>query len=299
MIKNFPKKPHWIILGPEQSWKTAFKQRGIWGIKEMLYPEWKALEPGDILFFYITKTIRGIVGVGRLKTKFVQDRPLWPDEIIARKVIYPFRFEFDIEYLIEEKEWKNKKIPIGLSIQEMRRGINILQKKTVENLYRNFKEKLNFDITGLIKKEPEIIVPKVKTAERIAVAPTHNELQDLIFQIGRLNRFISEKEYPMGNERLDVVWRKVEGSVPTYVFEVQLGGDVYHALGKLKHSFDIWNSNIFLIAEKEDIEKAEILLDGTFHEIKDRIRIIPTQKIYELFHQKKKWIDIEKEIGLL
>lgn len=298
MIINFPKKPHWIILGPEQSWKTAFEQGGIWGAKEMLYPEWKALEPGDILFFYITKTIRGIVGVGRLRTKFIQDKPLWPDEMIARKVIYPFRFEFDIDYLIEGKEWKNKKIPIGLSIQEMRRGINILQKKTVENLYRNFKEKFSFDIAGLIEKEPEIMTREVESKEEVIVAPKHNELQELIFQIGRLNRFISEKEYPMGSERLDAVWRKVEGSVPTYVFEVQAGGDVYHALGKLKHAFDIWNSNIFLVAGKEDVEKAGILLDGTFHEIKDRIKIITSQKIYELFQQKKKWIDIEKEVGL-
>jgi len=39
MIENFPKKPHWIVLGPEQSWKTAFQQGGIWSVKEMLYPE--------------------------------------------------------------------------------------------------------------------------------------------------------------------------------------------------------------------------------------------------------------------
>lgn len=299
MITNFPKKPHWIILGPEQSWKTAFKQGGIWGVKEMLYPEWKALGSGDILFFYITKIIRGVVGVGKLKTKFIQDRPLWPDEMKAGKVIYPFRFEFDIDYLIEEKEWRNKKVPIKLSIQEMRRGINILQKKTVEDLYRNFKEEFNFNIAGLIEKEPEITMRKIKTKEEIIVSPKHNELQELIFQIGRLNRFISEKEYHMGSERIDVVWRKIEGSVPTYVFEVQVGGDLYHAFSKLKHAFDIWNSNIFLIAGKKDIEKAGMLLEGTFHEIKERIRIITPQKIYELFQQKKKWIDIEKEIGLI
>jgi hypothetical protein len=131
MIINFPRKPHWIILGPEQSWKTSFKQRGIWGLKEMLYPEWKALEPGDILFFYITKTVKGIVGVGRMETKFIQDKPLWPDEIEAGKVIYPFRFEFRIDYLLEEKNWKAKKIPIGLSIEE-----NLTQIRPVSDCVR-------------------------------------------------------------------------------------------------------------------------------------------------------------------
>uniref|UniRef100_UPI00404AE64D hypothetical protein n=1 Tax=Ignavibacterium sp. TaxID=2651167 RepID=UPI00404AE64D len=295
MIKNFPKKPHWIILGPEQSWKTAFKQGGIWGVKEMLYPEWKALDRGDVLFFYITKTVRGIVGTGRLENKFIQDKPLWPDEVNTNKVIYPFRFEFHIDYLIEEKDWRDKKIPIGLSIQEMRRGINILQKKTVDNLYKSFQEKFNFIIPVSEEREPEIRKSRIK----IVKTPDHNKLQDLIFQIGQLNRLISEKEYPIENERLDVVWRRVERSVPTYVFEVQIGGDIYHALGKLKHAFDIWNSNIFLVIREADLEKTNILLSGTFHEIKDKLKIIIPQKISELFQQKKRWIDLEKEIGLL
>lgn len=295
MIKNFPQKPHWIILGPERSWKTAFKQGGIWGVKEMLYPEWKALDPGDILFFYITKTVRGIVGVGRLENKFIQDKPLWPDEVAVDKVIYPFRFEFRIDYLLEEKEWENKKIPIGLSIQEMRRGINILQKKTVDKIYHDFKERFSFTISTPVVEKPKI--SKVKP--EIIETPDHAKLQKLLFQIGQLNRFISEKEYLMGSERLDVVWRRVDGSVPTFVFEVQVGGDVYHALGKLKHAFDLWNSNIFLIIQKNELEKANILLDGTFHEIRDKIKIIIPQKVSELYQQKKRWLDIEKEVGLL
>lgn len=292
---NFPKKPHWIILGPEQSWKVAFQQNGIWGLKEMLYPEWKALEKDDILFFYITKTVKGIVGIGRMENKFIQDKPFWPEEIEASKVIYPFRFEFHIDYLLEEKDWKDKKIPIGLSIQEMRRGINILQKKTVNNLYRDFKEKFNFIVPISQEKEQKIDMKRTEIIE----TPDHNKLQELIFQIGQLNRLISEKEYLMENERLDVVWRRVERSVPTYVFEVQVGGDIYHAIGKLKHAFDIWNSNIFLIVHQKDLGKVDALLSGTFHEIKEKIKTITPQTVLELYQQKRKWIHLEKEIGLL
>jgi len=103
----------------------------------------------------------------------------------------------------------------------------------------------------------------------------------------------------MENERLDVVWRRVEKSVPTYVFEIQAGGDIYHALGKLKHAYDLWNSNIFLIARKEDLESATLLLSGTFHEIKDKIKKITIDKIQELYEQKRRWIDMEREVGLL
>jgi len=291
------KKPHWIILGPKKSWETAFDKGCIWGVKQVLYPEWKALDWEDIIFFHITKTIGGIVGVGRVKAKFIQDKPLWPDEISERKVLYPLRFEFDVDYLIEENDWKNKRISPGLSIQEMRRGINLLQERTVEQLYKTFSDEFNYTIS--VGDEEKINSVRTKTPAGAQPSLSHSRIQEIIFEIGKLNRLISEKEYPMENERLDVVWRRVERSAPTYVFEVQIGGDLYHALGKLKHAFDLWNSNVFLVGSEKDLEKAEELLSGTFHEIQDKIKKLSIQKISELYEKKRSWTDIEKEVGLL
>ena len=75
-----------------------------------------------------------------------------------------------------------------------------------------------------------------------------------MIEVGGLEGFIAEKEYPFPDirERLDIVWRRVRASVPTYVFEVQIGGNLHQALTKLKHAHDIWNSNIFLIIKDED-----------------------------------------------
>ncbi|MGQ9625880.1 MAG: hypothetical protein ACUVV0_03130 [Anaerolineae bacterium] len=47
------------------------------------------------------------------------------------------------------------------------------------------------------------------------------------------------------------------------------------------------------------MEKAEVLLSGTFHEIRDKLKKITIQKIYELYQRKQQWINLEKEIGLL
>lgn len=135
------RKPNWIILGPSESWETAIEHKGIWGLKEMLYPEWKAMEKGEILFFHATSPIAGVIGFGRFNTRFIQDKPLWPDEMKEKRVIYPLRFQFDIDYIIENDKWKNDKIKAPLTIQEMRRGINILRGSTVEFLYKEFLEK--------------------------------------------------------------------------------------------------------------------------------------------------------------
>jgi len=287
--------PQWIIMGPKESWETAFEQGGIWGVKEPLYPEWKALDPGDCIFFFVTKPVSGVIGVGRVQTKFIQDKPLWPDEMAVGKVLYPYRFEFHIDYVLEQDRWKSDRIKVPLTIQEMRRGINLLLERTIDKLYAAFD--LNFNY--LIPKSGKIEPPPAEVIKPERFPLDHTRLQEIVFQIGRLNRLISEKEYPMENERLDVVWRRVEKSVPTYVFEIQVGGDIYHALGKLKHAYDLWNSNIFLIAGEEDMENVKSLLNGTFHEIREKIKKITIDKIHELYEQKRKWIDIEEEVGLL
>jgi len=288
--------PHWIILGPEQSWKTAFEQGCIWGVKEVLYPEWKALDKGNPIFFHVTGGVKGIVGVGTIQTKFIQDKPLWPDEISTKQVLYPLRFEFSVDYLLPEHDWKKRKISPGLSIQEMRRGINLLQTRTVEKLYSAFEHEFNHPISFT---QTKLDISKVKIKKEEPHPPNHSQIQEMVFQIGRMNRLISEKEYPMETERLDVVWRRVERSSPTYAFEIQVGGDLYHALGKLKHAFDLWNSNIFLVVSNEEMNKVIPLLAGTFHEIQDKVKILSPEVVGELYLQKKTWVDTEKKVGLL
>ena len=77
-----------------------------------------------------------------------------------------------------------------------------------------------------------------------------------------------------------------------------MGGDIYHALAKLKHAFDLWNSSIFIVASQSDINKAQDLLSGTFHEISHEIRAIGLDTIEELYRRKKSYLDFEKDLGI-
>jgi hypothetical protein len=127
----------------------------------------------------------------------------------------------------------------------------------------------------------------------------HEGLQQKLLDIGKLQKYVADKEYTFDLGKLDVVWRRIERSVPTYVFEIQIGGDVYHALAKLKHAYDLWNSHLFLIASEADCNKAKRLLLGTFHEISNRVRLIQPQKIEDLYNRKKAYLDLEKELGIV
>ena len=197
-------------------------------------------------------------------------------------MIWPHRFEFDVEYCLTHDKWKSHKSISDALKAIVRGGFQVIGEEFANEI-----------IKALV---PE--APKPEVFEKKAVS-LHDEIKAKLVEIGRLQKLIAESEYDMDGGRLDVVWRRVERAVPAYVFEVQIGGDLYHAIGKLKHAYDIWNSNICLVLAEEDMHKARELLTGMFHEIRGKIKIVDVKKIDELLRRKKSYRDFEAELGIL
>ncbi len=279
----------WTLVGSRENWITALGSAGIWGVRPGLEREWKRLMAGDFVLFYCTSPVSGVIGVGSVTAKFKQDTPLWPDEVASGKVIYPYRFEFKTAFLVPESEWKSRRIrgsDVGLTYPFIAGGLNeianeVLAKNVSERILTEFGVQLGPE--GKRVPEPSL---------------DHSGVQQMLFELGTLQRFFSHKEYGMERERLDVVWRKIETGSPTYVFEVQVGGDLHHALGKLKHAYDKWNSHPILVLTPEDIPKAKELLSGTFHEAKEQVKLITLHDIQELYKKKKEWSNLERTLGI-
>ncbi|MBM3925037.1 MAG: EVE domain-containing protein [SAR202 cluster bacterium] len=272
----------WLAVGAPGNWESTFKLGNIWGTKAKGRPAimWESIAQGDRLVFYVGIPVSGIVGLGTVTTKFKQDKPLWPDEVKEKKVLWPLRFEFDVDYLMPPANWKAQKYSSERIRTLSRGGFQSLDEESIAEISAAFEEH-----AGLRPDESEM-------------TPLHSQLISKLLQIGSLQKFITEKEYSMNGARLDVVWRRVERSVPTYVFEVQVGGDLYRALAKLKHAYDLWNSRIFLVANPKDFTKAGELLSGTFHEIRDQLRFIDIKKVEKLFELKQQIKSLESEIGI-
>ena len=102
----------WLVVGSEKNWKVAFENSNLWGLKDFreLRSLWSMLREGDGLLFYVSKPVHGIIGFGHVVTKFRQTNPLWPDEIKRNEVIWPLRFEFDIEYCLPPSLWKSRRM---------------------------------------------------------------------------------------------------------------------------------------------------------------------------------------------
>ncbi|MEM4727853.1 MAG: hypothetical protein QXD04_06355 [Candidatus Bathyarchaeia archaeon] len=278
----------WIAAGPAEYWQTAFNFGKIWGVTDKKYAQWNRLSNGDYVLFYATKPVSGIIGYGVVRTKFKQDRPLWPKEIEEGRVIWPYRFEFDVEYCLPQDKWVTDKVSSYYISAAARGGFQIVKEEEAQEIIQNLTLQVKPEISVKVEQHP----PQEKPVS------THDEIKDVLIELGKLQGFIAESEYDMDGGKLDVVWRRVERGSPTYVFEVQIGGDLYHAIGKLKHANDLWNSNIFLIVTHDDISKAKNLLTGTFHEIQGKIRIIELENIQKLYLLKKAYRDFEAELGI-
>ena len=129
--------------------------------------------------------------------------------------------------------------------------------------------------------------------------PEHSRIKELLIKLGKLSGYIVEQEYPFSDikERLDVVWRRVVASVPTFVFEVHIGGSMHQALTKLKHAYDVWNSNIYLVVKDDDYDRATQYVKGAFHEIRNQLRIVKLSKILELYEIQRKDYLLKSEVG--
>ena len=287
-MRNF-----WIVPGSEENWKQAFISKGIWGLKETKLDKiyWLAIEPNDVILFYVSSGVKGVVGYGIVRGKFYQDIPLWKAEIQEGRVKWPLRFEFDVEFLLPKDKWKDEKIPVPGG-GEFRQPLIFKNWEEIEPII------LALNPSASVESLQKISIP-VSPLKVEEFSPTHENIKNLLLEIGRLQGFIANTEFPMGTERLDVVWRRLPESVPTYVFEAQVGGDLYHALGKLKHAHDIWNSRIFLVASVDTLGAVNKLLSGTFHEIQPVLRFIETEKIKSLHQSKQNIYQLERDLGLI
>lgn len=272
---------YWLVVGSPEHWRVAFENGNIWGLQSVKMRWWERLSEGDGLVLYVTRPVGGAIGIGRVRTKFRQDRPLWPREVESKKVLWPLRFEFDVDFCFRPDEWKKSRLDVDALRAVVQAGFQPLKPKGAEAALKAF--------SPFIQYTP----PEVGLSDNL-----HEEIKRKLVEMGKIQKFLAEAEYPMDGTRLDVVWRRVEKSVPTYVFEVQVGGDIYHALAKLKHAYDLWNSRIFLVAAASEKTRFESLTSGTFHEVRERLRFIEIGELENLYSRKKAYRQLEDSLGI-
>lgn len=122
---------------------------------------------------------------------------------------------------------------------------------------------------------------------------SHKNIVDMIKEIGEiLGFYVKTEEYtPDKVHRIDVTWRDhpTPDFSPLKVWEVETSGNVVLALARLKHAFDFWHSELYLVvSDTKTKEKAESIvrpqIKGAFAGIEKFLTLIGADEITNLYN---------------
>jgi len=269
---QYPKA--WVAVGDQENWERGLES-GIWGLVPALDNHWGKIAPGDLVLFYCKAPVKGFVGAGVIRGSFRQTQPYWKEELAEGKVIWPYRFEFDVTHLIPFENWSSQAISNQEYNLAVLAGINPVKdiSKALQVL-----DKLKFTVIQPIEPEKGVAAN--------------------IFEIGKIQRMIVESEYPVNDRFLDVIWKRTIRSVPTFAFSVNLRGNFEPSVSTLKHAYDLWNTRPFLITDIDRVGEVNEVTSSLFHEFSTNLKILTPSQIQELYESKKTYYELEEQYGL-
>ncbi|MCD6514086.1 MAG: hypothetical protein J7L07_04105, partial [Candidatus Odinarchaeota archaeon] len=266
----------------------SIKKEELWGFPptRVTINRWNALEVGSTVFLYGEHNgIKGLWVLAEVVKKFESREPVkyW----VQNPTGYPYQIKIR---LLEPKSLDDldKITPVKRDELISLFGVKIL--KTERFSIITFGPPKKPGITYSSQKFQEILNHfHSLNVRRVPERPEHDKVKEMIYQMGIIQGKFAEKECQIDNKRIDVVWKKTPISVPYIAFEIQFGGNLYEALVKLKHAYDLWNSIPVLVTDRRQIEEAKKWISGSFHEIKDAFKVLSWEDIKELYSSKMRY----------
>ncbi|MBX5320362.1 MAG: EVE domain-containing protein [Candidatus Bathyarchaeota archaeon] len=279
---------YWLWSATKENWEIL-KIKRVWATYNRSITT--QIKKGDVLIFYVKGTMH-FKGIFRVISDWYETKELiWSDEIKEEKKKYPYQIDLE---LIQLGEANYKDLIPRLKFVEKKNAPQVY-------IYGTGGGPVNFR-KPLAESDYEIILNemKKKPVQPPVFEPTlltHSELINMIVELGEMFGKSAEREYLAGPYRYDAVWKRVKVGNPTKVFEVHDKGVLDSALAKLKHAYDIWSADLFLVVTRhEDKERAKVLLAGSFHEIGEVTTLMQPEEIKEMYEYKKKFIELEKKL---
>jgi hypothetical protein len=302
----------WLLIGIKKNWEKALSQPvPVWGLKSRNQSDFDSMKIGDLLWFYSTSPVIGVIGFGTVKDKYIDSENLvWEEEIKNHKVIWPLRFRIQVLKVLPAFNWNDNNIKIsdfGLFWQTalhllnenqvnelIKRSEMSLGKINLENVYEGASVSLSGKINEKINQFDGILEKKFELS--------HRNLQNKIAEIGKLQYYYSELEYsislPNEKKNLDVIWKRELEGVPTYAFEIELSGMIERAVDRLIIAFKKWNSNPRIVVPKDYLNKLNNIMDLTDRNFCAQLKIYEPEQIANLYNLKTDLKKMEQSLEL-
>lgn len=311
---------HWLVIGIKENWVTTFSQPvPLWGLKQKYSVLFKSMREGDILWLYVTSPIKGIIGIGQVKDKYIDVKTLiWLEELKKQFVIWPLRFRIHILKILPVDKWKTDCIKINDFNLFWQQGFQLIPSNYLPELIKRAEKVFgSFPYTyegssiaqtsNLISSKTSIGESAVETgyipvSESSVLISPHRGLQNILAEIGKLQFYYSEIEYPLEIESerksIDVVWKREINGVPTFAFEIEFSNNIEKAVERLKFAFRKWNSRPRIIVPESSCTTLHNILSNHDQEFNSQFRNYTPEQITELLNKKRDLKNIEQNLGL-
>lgn len=306
------KAQNWLVIGIPKNWETALSQPvPLWGLKSRYQAEFQAMNVGDLLWFYSTSPVGGVIGVGAVKDKYVDSINLvWEEELRKKEVIWPLRFRIHALKVLPQTRWRTDRIKINDFNLFWQVGFQALKPEHASELFARAKEGLGVADQENLFTGATIMQPLVLEEEQATYVPSlqtkdtnsHKELQNQVAEIGKLQFYYTEIEHsiqlPGEKKNLDVVWKREIDGVPTFAFEVELSGMFEKAVERLKFAFRKWNSRPRIIVPTGGIKKVHNIMAASEKVFAQQFRIYEPNQIVELLGLKRQLKTVEQNLAI-
>lgn len=303
---------NWLVIGILKNWETALSQPiPIWGLKTRYQAEFNAMNVGDFLWFYVTHLVKGVIGVGIVKDKYIDENNLiWEEEITKKEVIWPLRFRIQVLKLIPKELWKDECIKVDDFNLIWQVGFQLLHNKHSVSLHKRMRKSLGMEsikdmFGGATISQPSIVrekTPMYITKAEISERYSHQELKEIVAQIGKLQFYHTQLEYPINlpdeEKSLDIVWKREIEGVPTYAFEVELSGMLEKALARLRFAFQKWNSRPRIIIPNKDFKKLNNIVYSERKSFSKEVKAYRPGQVVEVLQKKKELRLLEENLNI-
>jgi predicted RNA-binding protein len=249
------------------------------------------MHPGDTLLCYLRGVSKWVGALEVLSDAFWKETRIWEDAIYPCRVSVKSIIELQPNTAVSAKELLPK-LRLFSNLRNPQRWGMALRTSP-----RRLADEDGRLILNELTKAASASERRPKAAKRTPRA-YHDQITHILHELGEMEGRVSEREYRIDGERIDVVWKRIEVGNPYVVFEVQIGGNFYQALAKLKHAWDKWNSRPFLVTTTQYRKRALEWVRGSFHEIERELNVVDCEKVVELYEAVKKTKSLEEELGI-
>lgn len=262
----------------------------LWGFKEALKGLWKEAKPGDYVLFYHAGEFPY---VGKIS------------------FLYPFKDvteQFEEATEIAEKVWgkdpRDGKTWSYLIFLNDIREVNLSLEKLNELTGYKFKAVIrSLKVRADRVEKLLILLNNIYQApiKPLTLPDLHEQIVQRIYELGEIIGYTPEKKWRKEGYEYDVVWHKPPREGPKYAFEVHIKGNLGETLLRLKHAYDRWESQLFLISTEEQLNEAKTkYLTGALHELAETgaLTLLEINEVEEFHNFKSRYEWLEKRLGL-